>query len=320
MIYLPKQYRDPIKKIFKYEIDFFVPGFEKNYPIGRSKVFSIKNIKSDIWYNEFVNKVEQSIKNKVFMPICRMSDGEFHFALGEPKLDVRLNIFQRIRMRLSMIKEKFFLKGGIGPFTVGHYHSGRYSAEEWQEAKKRYPKLINKIAKKGIVAWHLNYEQKPFHERYFPNLSNWILKNKIKIDEKNYYPFYFVYALLTGNEKKILFKNRNILIINGADGSKKKKIIDGISKNNPKKVYYKKISSDRSLYDKISIDKFIGKVDFVIIGAGIGKPNIMVQLEKLNVPCIDAGFIFEVWANTNKWNRSFCISDDDFLNSNKPFE
>ena len=75
-----------------------------------------------------------------------------------------------------------------------------------------------------------------------------------------------------------------------------------------------------SLYDKISIDKFIGKVDFVIIGAGIGKPNIMVQLEKLNVPCIDAGFIFEVWANTNKWNRSFCISDDDFLNSNKPFE
>ena len=320
MIYLPEQYRSPIKKIFNYEIDFFIPGFEKNYPIGRSKVFSLKNIKCDDWYKEFIDEINNAVEKKFFLPVCRMSDGEYHFALGEPKMDVRLNLIQKIRLKISNLKEKIFLKGGVGPFTVGHYHSGRYTASEWKDAKNKYPKLVKKLANKGIIAWHLNYEQKMFHERYYPKLSNWILKNKIPVNKKNYYPFYFVYALLTGNEKKELFRNRVILIINGAEGDKRKKIIDGISKNNPKKIYYQKISADRSLYDKVSVDKYLGKIDLVILGAGIGKPNIMVQLEKLSVPCIDAGFIFEVWANTNKWNRSFCISDNDFLKSKKPFE
>jgi len=33
----------------------------------------------------------------------------------------------------------------------------------------------------------------------------------------------------------------------------------------------------------------------------------------LKVPCIDAGYIFEVWANPeNRWSRPFCVPDDEF--------
>ena len=55
-----------------------------------------------------------------------------------------------------------------------------------------------------------------------------------------------------------------------------------------------------------------------LVGAGIGKSNILVQMESLNVPCIDAGFVFEVWANPeNKWNRAVCACDEDYANAEK---
>ena len=36
-------------------------------------------------------------------------------------------------------------------------------------------------------------------------------------------------------------------------------------------------------------------------------------MEPLSVPCIDAGFIFEVWADpSSKWERDFCAPDEDY--------
>ena len=36
-------------------------------------------------------------------------------------------------------------------------------------------------------------------------------------------------------------------------------------------------------------------------------------MEDLNVPCIDAGFVFKVWANPeNKWKRPGCANDEDY--------
>lgn len=44
----------------------------------------------------------------------------------------------------------------------------------------------------------------------------------------------------------------------------------------------------------------------------MGKANILCQLEPLQVPCIDAGFVFEVWANDkNKFLRPFMVTDKD---------
>jgi len=78
-------------------------------------------------------------------------------------------------------------------------------------------------------------------------------------------------------------------------------------------VHWCSISSSRSLFDRIDISGYIGRVDIAVVGAGVGKPNILVQLEPLQVPCIDAGFVFEVWANPeNKWKRAWCVPDEKF--------
>ena len=53
-----------------------------------------------------------------------------------------------------------------------------------------------------------------------------------------------------------------------------------------------------------------GKVDLVLVGAGVGKVNVLPQLEVLAVPCLDAGYLFEVWADpASGVERLYCIPD-----------
>jgi hypothetical protein len=102
------------------------------------------------------------------------------------------------------------------------------------------------------------------------------------------------------------------LVINGAQEEKKQKIIEGLKREGVSEVFWCSISLKRSLYDFIDIEPFVGKIDLAFVGAGIGKFNIFPQLERLNVPCIDAGFVFEIWIDPkNKWERPCCASNDD---------
>ncbi len=316
MIKIPKQYREPLIPYFPVEMDFYIPGFENSYPIGKGKTLALTHKNCGDWYNEFIDKVLLSISNKEFLPVCRICDGEFLFFLGEQPLDVRLNLFKRIKANLSKIKNRIELKGGIGAYTKGHYHSGLYSKEEWLNARSVYPIWLKEISKVGILAIHLISEKVPFAEQYYPAFSRFLLKNNIEINNDNYYPFYFVYAMLVGHRKSEIFKNRRILIVNGFSNQKRDSVMNSIYNEGAKEIFWLPISTHRSLYDSIDITPFYDKVDLVLVGAGIGKPNILYQLKDLNVPCIDAGYIFEVWANPiSKFKRPFCVLDfnSDFI-------
>jgi len=306
---LPKVYQ---MDTFPASIDFPIPGFLKKYIPGNEKTLAIKSRESGEWYHEFIDKCIDACGKK-YLPIYRMSDGEFLFLLGEQPMDIRLQLIKKIKYKLGDLKAKLFLNRGIVARTQGHYHSGEYSSDEWEKARFEQPLLIKKISEKGILAIHLNYVPEPFGERYWPKLDNWFDKHRILINDNNYYPFYFVYAMLTGARRGELLNNRRILVVNGAQGKKKQQIIDGLKREGVSEVHWCSISLKRSLYDIINMKPYIGKIDLALIGAGIGKSAILTQMEPLNVPCIDAGFVFEVWADPkNKWERSYCASDDDY--------
>jgi len=314
---LPRKYRI---SLLPESIDFVIPGFEQNYPRGLSKTLALRKRDCEQWFNEFVDHLVDSCGRR-FLPVCRLSDGEFLFLLGEQPIDIRLPFVQKLRLRLSQFKERLILKGGIGPYTAGHYHSGEYSADECRKARIEQPQMIKKISEKGILALHLNYVRDPFNERYFPALEQWLEAGKISLNDDNYYPFYFVYALLTGLRRAELLKNRNVLVVNGAQGKKRQQIEEGLKREGVAKVLWCPISLRRSLYDSVDMSPFIGKVDLALVGAGIGKANILLQMELLNVPCIDAGYVFEVWANpNNKFDRVWCATDEEWnLIGSDPF-
>lgn len=306
---LPKQYS---MSQFPATIEFVIPDFKRNYSPGSDKSLALRDRDSEWWFHEFVDRVIAACGHK-FLPICRMSDGEFLFLLGEQPPDVRLTLVQKLRFWLSQFKWRVLLRGGLGPHTVGHYHSGEYSNTEWRLARKEYPEVIRELCKQGILAWHLNFTNVPFQERYFPALERWMNEEKILIHDANYYPFYFVYAMLTGPRRVELLSGRRLLVVNGAQGDKKQKIIEGLKREGVVDVLWCPISLKRSLYDTLDLAPYIGKVDLAVVGAGIGKANILTQMKPLNIPCIDAGFVFEVWADPeNKWKRVVCASDEEW--------
>ena len=70
------------------------------------------------------------------------------------------------------------------------------------------------------------------------------------------------------------------------------------------------------LSEQASFATALEKADIAFIGAGVGKFNIFHQLEDLKIPCIDIGFVFEVWANEeNKLLRPYMVNDSEWDNS-----
>ena len=306
---LPKAYH-----ILPESIDFIIPGFRSFYTPG-DKTLALRQRDCEEWFNEFVDKLLAAC-GKYYLPVCRMSDGEFLFLLGYQPPNLRLSLKERAKQRINRFLQRLYCGWRFNAYTAGSglfYSSGEYSYLEWQKAKKPYTDWLKKISEQGILALHLNYGRIPFQEYYFPALGRWMDRHSIKLTDYNYVPFYFVYAALTGPRRTDLLKGRRVLVVNSAEGEKHRQVEDGLRKEGIAKIFWHPISRMRSLYDRIDVTPFIGKVDLAVVGAGIGKPNIMIQLEPLQVPCIDAGFVFEVWANPeNKRKRAVCAPDEEW--------
>jgi hypothetical protein len=305
----PPEYR---MSQFPADIDFLIPGFEESYPLGYSRTLAVAEIDCRAWFHEFVDRIVAGI-GKSYLPIMRLSDGEFLFILGEVSPDFRLPWRRKLRQHLSQWRGRLLSGGRINTFTQGHYQSGVYSRREWGEARSRQADLVRWIAVRGILAWHLNYVRDPFAERYFPHLDRWLVENRIPVTRDNYYPFYFVYASLVGPRRGEIFAGRRVLVVNGATGERRAQIEAGLRREGVLELHWCQISENRSLFDTVDVRHLAGRVDLALVGAGIGKAGIMQQLEPLGVPCIDAGFVFQVWLDPrNRFERVFCATDADW--------
>lgn len=291
-------------------VPLIIPDFLKHSEPVIPNVLAFNKVASEDWFLKFADEVEDKL-GKEYFPIMRLSDGEYSFILG----NISPVIYNRGLLNstfniLRYIRNKIRSWGRFQALTFPGISSGNYSRIEVKQVKEKYALYLKKIAENGILALHLTYSVKPFQEQYHYPLQKWLHQNKIPLHAGNYVPFYFVYALLRGSHKSRLLKNRRILIIHSATGDKKERIIKTLIKENIREIFWLSISPDRSLFDTIDIHAFIGNVDLALIGAGVGKANILVQLENLKVPCIDAGYVFEVWADEDKkWLRPIMVPD-----------
>ena len=305
---LPEEYL-----ILPESIDFIIPGFTKFYMPG-DRTFALRQRDPEEWFHEFVDRIVTAC-GRQFLPVCRMSDGEFLFALGRQPPSKRVAWRRRMHLQLIYFFRKHIERTDFQAKTAPGVSSGRYSNNEWHATRQLYAQMIHQISLEGVLALHLSYAQKPFQEKYFPAFRSWLKAYDIHLTDKNYYPFYFVYAMLTGPRREDLLKDRCVLLVHGAEGEKRCKIEETLRREGVTDIFWCQISSNRSLYDRINIAPFIGKIDIAFVGAGIGKPNILLQMAPLNVPCIDAGYVFETWAEKeNKYKRVWCAPDEEWDN------
>ncbi|MCX7113656.1 MAG: hypothetical protein NTX45_26945 [Proteobacteria bacterium] len=303
---LPCQYH-----VLPHTAPFHIPGFKNNYRVG-NMTFSPGEMDTEEWFEIFTERVLASVGN-AYLPICRLSDGEFTVLLGQQPWYMLGPVSKRLRHWVGYLYRKLFTRRFKAATWVG-VSSGDYSHREIQEFRNRYTELLLQIAGKGMLAMHLSYGQFPFQEQFFPALKKWLDRNGLVLTYENYTPFYFVYALLTGPKRHALFQGRRVLLVNGADREKQQRIEQSLFREGVSSVDWCPISRDRSFYDQIDTTPWQNKVDLVLVGAGVGKPNILLQLQPLNVPVIDAGFVFEVWADPDRrWHRPVCVPDDEYI-------
>lgn len=306
VVSLPPSYR-----ILPHSIPFRVPGFIKQSR-PEDRVLAPYACDCEEWFSTFVDRVSNAV-SRTFLPVCRMSDGEFFFLFGQQPPSLRLPILKRVtrglRQNLGRVRRLFT---GFHAATTSGVSSGDFTPFEWRQYRATLSQDYLSLLDKGVLAIHLSYGKNPFQEHYFPAIHRWLSDSGHHLTVNNYVPFYFVYALLRGPRMSDLVTGRRVLLVHSAVGAKREAIARSLSAFSPRTVEWLRISPNRSFADTLDLKSIADAPDLCFVGAGIGKPRILRQLEPFNVPCIDAGYAFEVWADPDRqWDRPYMTRDGD---------
>jgi hypothetical protein len=160
---------------------------------------------------------------------------------------------------------------------------------------------------------HLGVSVIPWQEHFFPALGRWLAGARDAVTPDNYVPFYFVYALLRGSSRRDILAGRNVVVVHSATAEKRSRIEASLAREGVRRVQWLQISRSRSFEDALDLAAIHGSPDLCLVGAGVGKAAVIRQLKPLGVPCLDAGFVFEVWTEPDKqWERPMMTPDPHF--------
>jgi hypothetical protein len=284
-----------------YRIPFIrLPGFSRFDNEGFEHLFPDSKSARE-HYEIFKNQIIAGINCRKYTPVMRMCDGEFIYSVGRKK-----GFHQGFMGTLRILLSKFFIRQTTS-------WGENYTRAENRQLKKRFPELLRFISERGFIANHFLYNRNHFCEEYILPMQQWYSHHGIQLNSNNYTAFYFIYVLLNGPDSLLVFRNRNILIISSFGEKKREAVEKELKRRGVSDVYFQSISPTSSMLDNLILASYVGKIDLIMIAAGIGSANILRQCELLSVPAIDSGFCLECIANPSlRSERIFCLPDTEF--------
>lgn len=289
-----------------------LPGFTKTVPPGSVHQLMFDSVPAESLFQQFVGRVLQSI-GRQFLPVYRMADGEFMFAVGpHAALNTKGHIdawsYAKVKSRHILAR----LPWGSRYGSVSTIWGESYPREEMSALRADYLRYVSEIARDGILAVHFVYSQGRFGEQYIQPMCRWLDRNGIILSRDNYTSFYFVYALLNGPLRRLLLRNRSIAVVSSANQDKQDRIAAALLAEGATKVQFVNISPTRAMTETVDLSGLRLPIDVVLVAAGIGSANILVQLRPLSTLCIDSGICIECLAQPDrKSERIFLLSDED---------
>ena len=263
-----------------------------------------------LWYEDFAGRVLAALNEHRFLPVFRMSHGEFHFALGT-RINPELDWFRKLYTVKTILKEKLGIGAYLNEFSPQAGTREVLSKADYLKIKERVIDDLRWIAERGLLC--ACFHRSPGYIEYIPEIFDWMDASRIPLNEANYFHFYFVYALLFGAQQVDLLTDRNVLVVTSFPGEKRDRVVRGIRSKGAREVLTLEISPSRALFDKISTDGLPVRPDLVLVGAGVGSTNIIRQLGHLDCPVMDVGFGIDALADDAvRWRRPFCIRNDEW--------
>jgi hypothetical protein len=270
-------------------VDLSLPQFSRTVPLGTVRQLSFAAVDAFRWYDELKRRMTS---RPGFLPLYRMSDGEFVFICGRRPAPISFFVdYPKIAVRTWA---RHLLRLGTDTFLSGSkgYGFEAYTPSEWEEARRNYASRLAALAKEGILAVNFVHHAE-FPRQYIAPVCNWMDGNGVDLSADNYFPFYFVYALLLGPDAPLVYGGKRILVVTSdEDGTKAPAIAASLRAMGAANVRFTPISRSKSMFDRIDISS-AGPIDLVLIGAGVGALNILEQVRSLGAVSIDAGFVLD---------------------------
>lgn len=285
-------------------------AFDTNVYTPETPIYLLSPIIRDVdkWYTEFEQSVLSALETRTFRPVIRASDGEYRFLLGPQPPSARESVSRWIILYAKYLRSKISNKKlGFTGQTAPGVSVGCYSAEELNRGRKIFADGLIYTLKNGQLAAHLQFSKKPFQECYHPAFKRFLDDHGVQLTADNYIPFYFVYLLLSRVATARILEGKRVLFINGASEAKRQAIESRFQQYGVQDTRWIGLSKDRSLFDRIELSEKDQCLDVCILGGGVGKFNLIQQLENFPGPVIDAGYYFEAWANPEiAYRRRLC--------------
>ncbi len=277
----------------------------KDFDREKREILLIDDADCEELLDEFYTRVSSAIERRINFPVLRLADGEFQFLLGKNEVNFRKPIHKLVFHIIKQYLEKFMKKEFVAKSRT--YSSGVYSQSDMKSVKQQYLQCLRYISDNGVLAIYSVIKPGFFSEQYIPDLLKYFARGNIKLKSSNFYPFYFVYIILTNPRFSGVYYKKHVHLITSFDSDRKAKIENSLRSLGVSKITWTKISQSRSLFDKIDVKTIERDVDLIFIGAGVGKVNIFNQLKDFPATIIDAGYIFETWQNRNLVKeRDYC--------------
>jgi hypothetical protein len=279
----------PLRERLREPIDLCLPAFCGSVAAGEVTQWYFRRRDAGEWYAALV---ERLVSARGYLPLYRMSDGEFVFVCGKRPLPLtmllefpKLVVKDRLKVLLRRHR-RTYLSGTPG------YGYETYTWAEWERARQGYADRVRAIGKAGILA--VNFVRHlEFPRQYLEPMCSWMEAHDIDLTPTNYYPFYYVYAALLGPDARRLYEGRRILVVTSdEDGTKWPAIRQRVMRFGAADATFVRISRSKSMFDRIDVTR-IGTVDLVLMGAGVGALNIAEQVAPLEALTIDAGFVLD---------------------------
>lgn len=291
-------------------VDLIIPGFERAVPQGMVRQHMFGTDDTRALYERFRTDVLRAVGHH-YLPVCRLSDGEFYFALGyrpppaPPGANAIIHYLRKQAGAWRVGRRPWRFKSG-----APKYGWEEFAWREWRAMRREFASYLAKIAAAGIVAVNFTRTNPPFAEQYIEPFCDWLDHQQISIHEGNYVPFYFVYALLNGPDAGALLGARNVLVVSSFDHVKKRAVVERLKDLGARSVQFLDVSRQKAIADCIDPSELRHEFDVALVAAGVGAGKMLWQLRNSKAVCLDAGFCLEIMADdSRRSNRVFCVPD-----------
>ena len=289
-----------------------IPGFATEERIcGNGLVpvpLDLLETSSEEWFERFQKRVFAAADRREWLPIYRLSDGEFTCMVGRrfPPLPWKIAIESRCRHYYNSLKR-------LSPF----YSSGRpgycesYLAWELPGVLGTLAKSLRMIGNDGMLCF--NFSASELASPYMATVCSWLDDRGVVVSPKSYFHFYHVYGLLNGPESEKLLEKRRVLVMTSNIAHRKEALLDAVRARGASDAFFYETSRNRPAFDVIRLAEIPPRIDLVLIGAGVGAAHILAQLKPLGCPAIDAGFALDCWAEPSlALKRPYCVPDSQW--------